>query len=64
MGGRQGGCLISAPIGSPWHFPHLHKGKFSPPDKKNLKSFYRIVATYRISTKDRFKKSFCGFQRF
>ena len=45
-------------------FPTFIKENFSPPDKKNFKSFYRIVATYRISTKDRFKKSFCGFQHF
>lgn len=54
MGGRQGGCLISAPTGSPQHFSHLHKGKFSPPDKKN---FFKLLS-YHCYIQDFYQRLF------
>ena len=45
-------------------FPIFIKENFRHLIKKIFLSFYHIIATYRISTKDCFKKSFCGFQHF
>ena len=52
LGGGRGGCLISAPVGSPGRFPHLYKGNFSPPNKKNFILFFflrKILNAFIVS---------------